>query len=129
MAYSEKLAARIREILVHSGELGERKMFGGIAFMLGGHMLGGVLGEELMLRVGTDAFANAVARPHARPMDFTGRQSTGMIYVAAAGIKTDKALAAWLELGMRFVRDLPARPPGQPRSKPKPRAKPSPRRR
>jgi hypothetical protein len=115
MAYNEQTAKRIREILVESGALGERKMFGGIAFMLGGHMICGVLGDDLMLRVGRDALADALDRPHTRVMDFTGRPSPQMIYVEPAGFKTSKALGAWLTLGIKFVRVLP------PRTSPKPR--------
>jgi TfoX/Sxy family transcriptional regulator of competence genes len=124
MAYNERLAARIREVLAPSGALGERKMFGGICFMLGGHMVCGVVGEDLMLRVGPDVFPAAVSRPHARPMDFTGRPSTGMIYVAPAGCKTDKTLGTWLRLGMDFVRSLPARPLRKP-GRAKPSSKPA----
>lgn len=109
MAYNEQTARRIREILVESGELGERKMFGGIAFMLGGHMICGVLGDDLMFRVGRDALDDALAQPHTRVMDFTGRPSPQMIYVEPAGFKTAKALGAWLALAMKFVRTLPSR--------------------
>lgn len=81
MAYDEGLAQRVREVLAGRQDLSERKMFGGLCFMLGGNMCAGVIGDELMLRVGPDAWADVLARPHAREMDFTGRTSRGMVYV------------------------------------------------
>jgi hypothetical protein len=62
-----------------------------------------------MVRVGPDAFDEHVARPHARPMDFTGKPSRGMVYVAAAGLKTKRDLAAWVRRGLKFARSLPAK--------------------
>ena len=111
MAYDEDLAARIRGLLSERGDLAERKMFGGIAFMVSGHMTCGVVAGDLMLRVGPGAYEDARARPHARPMDFTGRPLTGMVYVAPAGFKTDKALGAWLARALTFVESLPQREP------------------
>ena len=95
MAYSETLAQRIRHAL--SNELGvtERKMFGGLCFMLRGNMCCGVMQERLMLRVGPTQHAVALTQPHAHPMDFTGRPMKGMIYVTTEGIASDEALAQW----------------------------------
>jgi TfoX/Sxy family transcriptional regulator of competence genes len=118
MAYDEKLAARIREALGERGDLSERKMFGGIAFLVDGHMVCGVIGEDLMVRVGPAAHQRALTLPHARPMDFTGRPSKGMVYVAPAGCKTNKALATWLARATTFVETLPPRA-----AKPRPRAR------
>ena len=73
MAYDEKLASRIRTLLGRSGEFDERKMFGGIAFMVDGHMCCGLVDKTLMLRVGAEAYKEALRRPHTRMMDFTGR--------------------------------------------------------
>ena len=107
MAYDDALAARIRDVLDDEAGLEEKRMFGGLAFMVGGHMCCGVVGDELMVRVGPDAYADALAREHARPMDFTGRPLRGMVYVGAAGLKTKKALATWVKRGLSFARALP----------------------
>ena len=96
MAYDEALAARIRAILATGGhDVVEKKMFGGLCFMVGGHMCCGVT-DTLMLRVGKDGYAAALARPHARLMTFTGRPLDGFVYVDPPGLRTDRALAAWL---------------------------------
>lgn len=107
MAYDEDLASRIREILAEGGEVEERKMFGGIAFMVGGHMCCGIIGEELMLRLGPEAAQEALKKPHVRPMDFTGRPMKGYVYVAQPGIRTEKTLRDWLQLARDFVGTLP----------------------
>jgi TfoX/Sxy family transcriptional regulator of competence genes len=111
MAYDEVVANRVRRSLSKQGDFDERRMFGGLAFMVGGHMCCGVVGSEIMVRVGADGYARALAAPHARAMDFTGRPLTGMVYVAPAGFKNDKALDAWVERGLAFVRSLPPRGP------------------
>ncbi len=89
MAYDEGLAQRVREALSGRLDLSERKMFGGLCFMLGGNMCAGIVGEELMLRVGPDAYEDSLARPHTREMDFTGRSLKGVVYVAVDGIADD----------------------------------------
>lgn len=109
MAYDEALAERIRQIL--AGEpTTERKMFGGIAFMVCGNMLVGVTRDDLMVRVGAAAHEDSLARPHARPMDFTGRPMKGMVYVGPEGYASDANLRAWVERGLSFARTLPAKP-------------------
>jgi TfoX/Sxy family transcriptional regulator of competence genes len=107
MAYDEALAARIGTILASHDGLTERKMFGGIAFMLNGHMCCGVTKSDLMVRVGPDAYEDSLAQPHARPMDFTGRPMKGMIYVGAAGYGDDANLRAWVDRGVAFASSLP----------------------
>jgi len=82
-------------------------MFGGLCFTIHGHMACGVTGDRLMVRVGPDGYADALAQPHAREMDFTGRSLTGMVYVDAAGLASDAALKAWVDRGVAFVRTLP----------------------
>ena len=106
MAYSEALADRIRDALGPRAGLSERQMFGGIAFMLGGNMAVGVVGEDLMVRLGPDA-ERALAEPHVRPMDFTGKPIKSMIYVGAAGIESDEDLASWVEAGAAYAESLP----------------------
>lgn len=107
MAYDEGLAQRVRDALDERDDVSEKKMFGGLAFMLGGNMCAGVVGEELMLRVGPDAHAACLAEPHAREMDFTGKPMRGMIYVAEPGIEDDSHLAAWIARGVAFAGSLP----------------------
>ena len=113
MAYDEGLAQRIRETLADyedaSFDIVEKKMFGGIAFMLNGNMSTGVVGDELMVRTGPDGYGDALAQPHARPMDFTGKPMKGFIYVSAEGIAEDEDLAAWVERGVTFASSLPAK--------------------
>lgn len=109
MAFSEKLADRIRKQLASETGIVEKKMFGGLAFMVSGNMSCGVAGDDLMVRVGPDAYADALAEPDAREMDFTGRPMKGMIYVTADGIRTAKRLAFWVQKGLRFAQSLPAK--------------------
>jgi len=109
MAYDEKLAERVRNALGHRDDVFERKMFGGLAFMLHGNMACGVMKNELMLRLGPEAAAKSLKLKHARAMDFTGRPMTGMLYVGADGIKTAKQLRTWLEKSETFADTLPAK--------------------
>jgi len=107
MAYDEKLAERIRLALAGRNDVSERKMFGGICFMVGGNMACGVVKDELMLRVGPETYEKAVTKQHARPMDFTGKPMKGMIYVATDGLKTKASLQKWVDLGAQFAGSLP----------------------
>ena len=106
MAYSEHLAARVRRLL-DGRDVTEKKMFGGLAFLVGGHMAVGVLADELMVRVGPDGYADALARPHAREMDFTGKALKGFVYVAAEGVRHGSSLRAWVRRGADFAGSLP----------------------
>ncbi len=103
MAYDEALADRVRAVLAHHNDVTEQKMFGGIAFIIGGRMAAGVIRDDLMVRVGPDDHDDAVARPHARAMDFTGRPMRGFVYVAPAGVVEDEDLANWIEAGAAFA--------------------------
>lgn len=109
MAYDEILAERIRTLLFRRKGITERRMFGGLAFMVGGNMACGIVKDELMVRVGPDGYDDALAQPHARPMDFTKRPMRGMVYVGTVGFRTDEDLKAWVERGLRFARSLPAK--------------------
>jgi len=112
MAYDEKLADRIRRALGPDGDIEERKMFGGIAFLRSGRMFVGITGDDLMVRVGPDRYEESLGKAHVRPMDFTGKPMTGYVYVAPAGRRTEPSLRAWVTLASRFVATLPA---GKPR--------------
>jgi TfoX/Sxy family transcriptional regulator of competence genes len=112
VAYDETLAMRIRDAVAGNEGLSERKMFGGLAFMVNGNMFAGIVKDELMFRVGPEAFEEALSRPGARPMDFTGRPSKGMVYVEPAGFESDEDLKAWLDEALTFAAGLPAKAPG-----------------
>ena len=110
MAYSEELAGRIRTAIGERPDISERKMFGGIAFMAGPNMFIGVIDRELMCRVGVEAHAEALARPGARPMDFTGRPMNGYVFVGSPGIDSDADLKGWVDQTYAFASMLPAKP-------------------
>jgi hypothetical protein len=108
MTYDEELAHRIREQLADEGGVTEKAMFGGLAFMLAGNMAVGISSSgELMVRVGPDASDDALARPHTRIFDMTGRPMRGWILVAAEGFATSRQLGAWVRRGVAFSRTLP----------------------
>ena len=107
MAYNEELASRIRTSLESHPGVIERKMFGGIAFMIHGNMSCGVLNDDLMVRVGPDSHEASLALPHARPMDFTGRAMKGFVFVGHEGINDDGALSSWIDLGVTYAQSLP----------------------
>jgi hypothetical protein len=110
MAYDEKLAERVRRVLADDPALTERTMFGGLAFMLGGHMCCGIVGDRLMLRLGAERAEEALTRPHVHEMDFTGRPMTGMVYVAPEGV-AGRALRRWVEQAAGYARSLPPKTP------------------
>ena len=97
MAFDPGLAERIRDVLAGSEGVTERRMFGGLAFMLHGNMFVGVLGSTLMARVGPEAYARALGRPHVREMDFTGRPMKGYVFVTPEGFDLDNDLAYWIQ--------------------------------
>jgi TfoX/Sxy family transcriptional regulator of competence genes len=107
MAYSERLASRIRNILGEDEDVDERRMFGGLAFMVRGHMCYGVIRDDVMLRLGADRAEDELRERHVRPMDFTGRPMKGYVFVSAPGVKTDAKLARWLQLAREFIETLP----------------------
>ena len=106
MAYDEKLADRVRDVLETEDGVTERKMFGGLAFMVRGHMACGIVGNDLMLRLGAESAEEALERPHVRPMDFTGRPMTSMVYVGPDGLQ-GAALRRWVGQSVAFVETLP----------------------
>jgi TfoX/Sxy family transcriptional regulator of competence genes len=106
MAYDDDLAARVRAVLPAGEPVSERQMFGGLAFMLGGHMFCGVVKDNLMVRLGPEAADRALDQPHVRPMDFTGRPMTGMVFVEPAGL-VGTALQGWVSDAADYARGLP----------------------
>ena len=96
MAYDENLARRIRDVSRDRRDIVERKMFGGLTFLLRGRMCWGIVGNDLMVRVADDEFDAVMREPHVRPMDFTGKPLKGFVYVSPPGFRTPAALRAWL---------------------------------
>ncbi|MSQ14698.1 MAG: TfoX family protein [Dehalococcoidia bacterium] len=113
MAYDEELAQRLREFLEEESGVTEKKMFGGLAFMVSGNMLCGIVGGDLMVRVGPQHYQEALELAHTRPMDFTGRPMKGIVYVDADGCKTDSALRSWINRGLGFAGSLPPKTAGR----------------
>jgi len=107
MPFDEDVARRVRACLAGRPALEERRMFGGLAFLLGGHMTAGVVGEELMLRVGPEAYDEVLRRPHVREMDFTGTPLRGLVFLEPAGFRSERDLRAWLARAEAFVAGLP----------------------
>ena len=105
--YDENLAERVR-IHLSQAPFTERKMFGGLAFLIGGNMACGIVRDELMVRTGPANYEAALARPHARPMEFTGRPMRGMVFVGVEGLD-EPSLAGWVRLGMAHAASLPAK--------------------
>src|SRR5215468_1498140 len=99
MAYDEKLADRIRQAVGPRPDVTEKKMFGGVAFLLDGKMFVGIVKDDLMVRVGPERYEAALAEANVRPMDFTGRPMNGYVFVAPGGSRTEKAVKKWTDRG------------------------------
>lgn len=106
MVSNEQLAGKIRALTKRRGLI-EKKMFGGIAFMFDGNMCFGTINDDLVVRVGPERYKDALAMPHARPMDFTGRSIKGFVYVDSKGWSKDTALKKWLDMGIDYASSLP----------------------
>jgi TfoX/Sxy family transcriptional regulator of competence genes len=113
MPYDEDLAGRVREVVPAGAEVTERKMFGGLAFLLEGHMFAGVVGSELMVRIGSEATQRALELEHVREMDFTGRPAKNMIFVQPAGLD-GPALERWIIAAADYARTLAPKQPRRP---------------
>jgi len=109
MAYSEALAGRVRDVLQRRKGVAEKRMFGGVGFLLRGNMLAGVWQDSLIVRVGAASYDEALGQPHAREFDVTGRPMKGWVLVEPEGIDEDRDLLAWVERGWDFVAGLPAK--------------------
>jgi TfoX/Sxy family transcriptional regulator of competence genes len=107
MAYAENDGQRVRDALGDREDVVEKKMFGGLCFMVRGHMAVGLTAAELMVRVGPDAWEEILAEEHAREMDFTGKSLKGFVYVDPAGWATKKDLEKWVRRGVEFAESLP----------------------
>jgi len=107
MSYDERLAERVREV---ASELDpsatEKAMFGGLCFLRRGKMFVGIVGDQLMVRVGRDAYEAALMEPHVREMDFTGKPMRGYVYVEPAALRRDDRLRDWIARGLAEARQL-----------------------
>ena len=107
MAYNEELAMRMRKILKSGSGVIEKKMFGGIGFLVNGNMACGVNKQDLILRLSQNDFEEIIKRSFARIFDMTGRPMKGWILISSEGYKSDKLLGEWIEKAMNFARSLP----------------------
>lgn len=107
MAYDKGLAQRIRELLEEEPGCDERKMFGGLCFLIFGNMLCGIIGEDLIVRVGADQYAEMLKLPHTKKFDLTGREMRGWIMVLSEALDDDEELYDWVQRALAFVRTLP----------------------
>jgi hypothetical protein len=109
MAYNEALADRILARLIGQPGLDQKKMFGGISFMVQGNFCCGVVKEEVCVRVGQAAYDEALAQPGVRPMDFTGKPMAGWVFVGGDAVSDDDSLGLWVERGLKYALSLPAK--------------------
>src|SRR5437773_11565986 len=107
MSYDESLASRVREILSSVAGFSEKKMFGGLCFLIHGNMCCGVLKNELVLRLDSERARETLGGPHTRPMDFTGRPMKGFVFIEGGGLRTDLQLRDWVSMALSFVQSLP----------------------
>jgi len=109
MAFDEGLAERLRDALAGNESVVEKKMFGGLAFMVRGNMCVGIVKDMLMARVGPLQYEECLSLPGAKEMDFTGKAMKGMVYVDAQTIEDDKKLELWVEYCHKFIASLPSK--------------------
>jgi TfoX/Sxy family transcriptional regulator of competence genes len=110
MAYDEELAGRLRQLLADESEVTEKKMFGGLAFLVRGNMAVAASGQGgVLVRVDPEQSEELVATSGARPMEMRGREMRGWLRVEAGAVGTEHDLAAWVERGTSYARSLPAK--------------------
>jgi len=109
MPFDEGLHERIQEQLTGKIEFTFKKMFGGICYLINGNMLGGIINDELIVRAGKDKHEELLKEPHTRVFDITGKVMKGWVLVEPEGIETDEQLRLWLQKGIDFASELPAK--------------------
>lgn len=109
MAFNESLAARIRDALARKKNVEEKKMFGGVSFLLNGNMLVGVWKNSLIVRLGPEAGDDALLEPHVREFDITGKAMKGWVTVEPEGLEDDGPLKNWIQRAAKFVGKLPGK--------------------
>lgn len=109
MAFDENLASRIRTALARNKGVEEKKMFGGLGFLLNGNMLVGVWKNSMIVRLGPDEREAALLEPHVGEFDITGRAMKGWVMVAAEGVADESAVKEWVKRAVKFVGKMPAK--------------------
>jgi TfoX/Sxy family transcriptional regulator of competence genes len=109
MAFSEALAERVRHLLARRKHVEEKRMFGGVGFLLHGNLLVGVWKDSLIARLGHDEGEEALLEPHVKEFDITGRAMKGWVVVRPEGVQNDDELKGWLRRAVKFVGKLPAK--------------------
>ncbi len=109
MAFDDNLAARIRDALARKRGVEEKRMFGGVGFLLNGNMLVGVWKDSLIVRLGPDNYDDALLEPDVREFDITGKPMKGWVLVGPEGVQNDEQLTGWIDLALKFVKALPAK--------------------
>ena len=107
MVYNEQLAEKTRALISRRKGFSEKKMFGGVAYLINGNMSCGVLKDDLVVRVGPEEYDKVLALPSARPMDFTHRSIRGFVYVDPRGWSRSGALKKWVAIGVDYASSLP----------------------
>src|SRR3989337_3979908 len=107
MAYDENLALRVRKLIGPTKGSSEREQFGGVAFLLRGNVACGIIGNELLVRVGPQRHDEAMSSQDAKPFSLTGRPSKGWVLVAPSGLRSPARLKKWVEMGLEFAKSLP----------------------
>jgi len=107
MAYDEGLAQRVRELLEEKPDFLEKKMFGGVCFLLNGNMVCGIINEDLIVRVGPEKYESSLKLRHVRKFDITGKAMKGWVMVSYEGHESDKNLLNWIRQGVSYVQSLP----------------------
>jgi TfoX/Sxy family transcriptional regulator of competence genes len=109
MAFSETLAQRIRDALARKKNVEEKKMFGGVGFLLNGNMLVGVWKNSLIVRLGPEEGEEALKEPHVKKFDITGKPMKNWVLVESEGVEDDEQLSGWIQRAVKFVGKLPAK--------------------
>ena len=110
MSFDPEATARVRRLLAGRDDVVEKKMVGGLSFLVNGNMCCGITGTALMVRVGAEGREQALREPHVLPMLFAGRALSGFICIEPEGYAADDALASWVQRGLDFASGLPAKP-------------------
>ena len=107
MSYDKGLAQRVREIVEEEPGYDEKKMFGGICFLINGNMACGILHDDIIIRVGADNYEESLRLPHTRIFDITGKPMRGWVLVSSEGHESDEDLTEWVQKGIKYARSLP----------------------
>ena len=107
MPYDEGIAEVVRQQLQDKVGYSEKKMFGGLCFLINGNMAGGIVDNRVMVRIGKDAYEDALLQEYVTEMDFNGRPMRGMIYIDEEGSQKEKIINEWIAMGYEFANSLP----------------------